>query len=91
MVRVDLLHRPAPVLRVLLEFVFLRLGRLIVGRNACVNRYSSWFHAFLLSAGTCRAFPASRSSLWLRRLATLPLQVNVFGLMPFAMADAWSA
>src|ERR1019366_2317630 len=28
----------------------------------------------------------SRCSLWLRRLATLPLQVNVFGPMPFAIA-----
>ena len=44
MVRVDPLHRPAPVLRVLLEFVLLRPGRLVISRNACVNRYSALLH-----------------------------------------------
>src|ERR1035437_747260 len=49
-VRVDPLHRPHPVLRVLPEFVLLRLGRLVIRRNAGVNRYSGLLHAFLSSS-----------------------------------------
>ena len=51
-VRVDPLYRPAPILRVLPEFMLLRLSRLIVGRNACVNGYSRWCLAFFHSVAS---------------------------------------
>ena len=48
-VRVDLLHRPAPMLRILSQFVLLRLGGLVIRGNAGVNGYSCLFHVVLLT------------------------------------------
>src|ERR1019366_9707226 len=89
-IRVEPLHRPAPVLRVLPKLVLLRLGRLMVGRNPGVNRYSCLLHASFLKPAFLR-LPAHdlrsgcpRWQLWRCRFTSPDLS-------PFAIVGAWSA